>query len=324
MEMDRSYYFKAFPSNGQLGDRVSKMHALGLPPRVELFIDNIDLADKAVFARMVDCCRACPAHYMVHVPLVDAGGKYYDLSDNDGGWWQYAVAFAREIGSRDVVLHYTYGLDRGLSPGIAREGACARIAEIARQNPDISFHVENYGPLFFKRKDGAWAYPVCPLDHFFPWEMEAFDIWARRERLGNVGILLDTAHCALSANMFNLLKNNPSLRENRRYSNIADDDLARAVRLDTADYLRLDFFSAYHLSDALIIRDGDTQADHERKIQTEGLPMGKGEIDFTPLFNAISHNQHNPLLVLEIHIKEYENAVEMVDAHHFMEAGLRG
>ncbi len=322
--MDRNYYFKALPSNGQLSDRVGKMRALGLPPSVELFIDNIDITDRALFTRMAECCLSHPARYMVHVPLVDAGGKYYDLADNDGGWWQYAVAFARETGSRDVVLHYTFGLDRGLSHRIAQQGARAQIAEIARQNSDIHFHIENYGPLFFQHKNGTWTYPVCPLDHFFPWEMEAFDVWARVEGLNNVGILLDTAHCALSSNMFNLLKNNPLLRGDRRFSNISDDDLKKVTRLDTADYLRLDFFSAYHLSDALIIRDSDSQADHGRKTLTEGLPMGKGEIDFAPLFKAISHNRCNPLLVLEIHVKDFGNAVEMVDAVHFMEAGIRG
>lgn len=324
LAMERNYFFKAFPSPGQLGDRASKMRALGQSPNIELFIDNLDLADRALFARMADCCRAYPARYMVHVPLLDSRGRFYDLADEEGGHWQYAVAFALETGARDVVLHYTCGLNGGLSPRAAREGARAKISKIARQHPDIRFHVENYGPLFFKRTDGTWDYPVCPLDHFFPWEMVAFDVWAHGEGLDNVGVLLDTAHCALSSNMFNLLKANPALHANKRYANISSEELERVDRLEVADYLRLDFFSAYHLSDALLVRDGDTPDDHERKIQTEGLPMGKGEIDFAPLFGAIRRNRRDPLLVLEIHIKEYENAVEMVDAYHFMEAALRG
>jgi len=151
--------------------------------------------------------------------------------------------------------------------------------------------VENLG-FFWLRPREAGRYLAGPLDHFLPWEVERFTKFLDRERIANLRPMLDIAHAAITANMFNLLRKHFSrMRHDPRFQGITAEDLSQRARLTPYDFLRSE--PRYlHLSDALFVgyRTSQTSATLAQALTSESLPVGAGNLDFRQVITRLARS----------------------------------
>lgn len=288
---------KAAGSREQLADRMKRFERLSLKPVIELHLAGLD----DIYAnnkRIAELCGEHDCEYMVHFPVKDMKTKYlFDAYNNEDTNVQSALDFCKMVNSSILIMHRCFGFNRGLAKGDAEEMFLDKLKRwdaMAREKK-IRILFENYGfiwlPEAFERE-----FVTSPLDHFFPWDIKDFNDRAVKMNMNNIGVLLDVAHATLSSNMFNMLKKFPALESDRRFANIYDADLEKKDILKPEDFV-LDCVNYFHISDAFAWSAKDGINDLSKYLYTEGLPIGKGNIDYREIFGRITGNG---VMVMEI------------------------
>lgn len=285
-------------SRPQLNDRMRKFELLGMEPLIELHLAGLD----EIFGERRKMAKNCKRHegcgYIVHYPITDPKRGYvFDMYNDEDENLKRALGLCEEIGSETLIVHRCFGFDRELDKADAENrffDKAARWNDLGRDSA-VKLLYENYGfvwlPAGFDKE-----FVSSQLDHFFPWEMSDFAEKARRLKLNNTGILLDAAHAVLSSNMFNVRKTEARFRADARFQNITDSDLERKERLLLKDFI-LDDIAYFHISDSFIWKAADGIRDLKRYIYSEGLPVGKGNIDFADAFAGIRRDK---TMIMEI------------------------
>lgn len=291
----------------QLADRAAALVRAGLPVVLELHtFGPRDLQEdraRAACLANLDRLRAeyGPLTLTVHVPLQEVARV--TCLDFDADQVLHAIAFARDAGAGEVVVHRYWGLVYGDAPprasrAEASEGFNATIARLARLADPIRLLVENVGHYALLPRDRA-SFLAGPLDHFFPWEIAAFRAFLDRERIANVAPFVDVAHATLSANLFNWRRTYPAkTRDDVRFSAILDEDLERVARLHPLDFVdpKMPWL---HVSDSRFYPD-PALAPAEIPLDaltSEGLELGAGNL---PWADLPRHVGETAVLVLEV------------------------
>lgn len=296
---------KAAPSHfGQMIDKVNRLKELyrdGINSSKKALIELhiIDLMNPEFRKKSVENCRslADEAEYAVHAQVL--------LEP------EYSVEFCHEIGAKSIVIHRFYDLETSYRAQ-AVEKFNRYVITLAEDNPGLEFCIENVGFFrlispehFFLRDRIKKDYLVNTLNHFFPWEIRDFVEATKNVR--NLGVCFDSAHAAISANIFNYLKETGYIEE--RFSDVTRDDLEQVEMLEPIDFLRAvgDKLFRCHFGDAYLYRGGNLAEYH---ITEEGLQIGDGDINFTDIIKLI--NNDRVWWVAEISkVKDYSSAVEM-------------
>ena len=288
----------AASSDAQISDRETKLTKLGLKPYIELHLGSLD--DITLTAKSnADLCRKHPlCEFSVHFPIMDARTGYiFDVRNDEKQKLVQTLDFCGAIASKVLILHRCYGFDSGLDKAVAEAEFFGKLKiynELGRQY-GIEILFENYGFAWLPEGMGK-KYAVSPLDHFFPWEIRRFSEFREKEKLANVGIALDIAHAALSSNMFNLLKKNDKLRADDRFSNIVPADLKETKELNPIDFVA-GGIKYYHVSDSFIW-DGKKEPEDQRKyLYSEGLEIGKGDLNMKAILGKTSRDS---IYILEV------------------------
>jgi sugar phosphate isomerase/epimerase len=266
----------------QLLDRVEKYKQLGIKPAIELHL----FGSRDVFGenrKMVEenCRRIPKCDYITHFPIFDLDTGYiYDAATFDMSILEEVLDFCSAIGSHYLVMHRCFGFESVLEKQDAEEGFLEKVISWNKEGAkrDIRILIENYGFVWLP-KDLHKDFVSSPIDHFFPWDMKRFIKKTDQLSLDHVGILLDIAHASLSCNMFNMLKNDTLLKDDRRFQNIFEDDLCRKDLLSVDDFI-LDSTHFFHISDTFTWEPADGIEDMKKYLYTENLPIGKGNLDF--------------------------------------------
>ncbi len=253
-----------------------------------------------------------PAELTVHIPFQIIGTVTSRNFDDD----QVAdtLAFAEECGARRIVMHRYWGMNYGNRPPRSdRETATAGFSEavraLARQAPDIALFVENIGH-YFLASGKPEEFIAGPLDHFFPWEIDAFRADMASHDVGNVFPFVDVAHATLSSNLFNhTRRHRKRTKDDPRYSAILDSDLDRTGRLHPFDFVD-GAMPWLHVSDSFII-DEPLPPDLPRAgLTSEGLELGTGTLPFEDLPARLGGATANTVLLLEVEPGKHDNYVQ--------------
>ncbi|HNY72398.1 MAG TPA: TIM barrel protein [Syntrophales bacterium] len=314
------YGMKAAVFPSQLQDRRESFRRLGLPPVIELHLfgaRDVFHPEAAAFMsgvrRLGEACR-----FIVHFPIMDVETGYlFDAIDDDPDKLTKVLAFTEGIGAAELVMHCCYGFNRDIPKQEARRGFIERVArwnDLAAPK-GVRILLENYGFVWLPPGLGA-EYAVSPLDHCFPWDMAILAEAVGKLGLGSVGFLLDTAHAVLSANMFNMRQRHGHLAGDVRFGNIYAEDLAQAEYLTAADFVN-GFIEYFHVSDACRWRPDDGLDEMDKYLYTEGLPIGRGNVDFAELLGKVRGDE---TLIMEIdpengdhghNVSQYEAVVRL-------------
>lgn len=310
----------AMIDRAQLRDRAQRLADAALPVRLELHtFGPAEFGSQAGRRAALDNIAAIGAGFAIeeltlHVPYQDI--NRVTREDFDREQVEQSIAFAGEAGIGQIVVHRYWGLVYGQNPPRSdRTEATARfnelIAELARGAPSILLLVENVGHYSLMPRDGH-AFVSGPLDHFFPWEIEAFRADMATRGITNVEPFVDVAHATLTANLFNWKKlNYGATRGDARFAWILDEDLDHCRRLHPFDFVdaRMPYL---HVSDSLLLDVARAGADlaampHEA-LHAEGLEIGTGNLPWVQLPSRLKGG--TPTLVLEVEPGAGESHVE--------------
>jgi Xylose isomerase-like TIM barrel len=320
----------AAASAPQLHDRVVRMRRMRLPIALELHTTRETLSDPGALTHSRRLVAEEAATLTVHTPFQapDADG----LIDFDEGAVRRSAEFAHTVGADAVVVHRVSGsrMNGTATQQIPRDAQAAvfneRIDAIAAEFPTLRFLVENVGFLWLSSRDSS-VFAIGPLDHFFPWEIREFCAFARARR-ANLGVVLDIAHAAISANMFALLRTFPSrFALDPRFAGITSSDLERIQRLSPFDFFPQGV-AHFHVSDFLRVRQrelGRRDAPRPKRVHelltTEGEALGYGDLDAGRLARRLAAGTSDLTAVAEIRpapggshdaSPEQERAIEML------------
>ena len=312
-----SFAMKAACRREQIADRIKKFGELGLEPLIELHLTGLDDISGNC-RKTAELCKEHRCAYMAHFPINDpAKGYLFDMYNDEDDNFHKAVEFCSMIGSSVLIMHRCLGFGKALSKKTAEEIFYDKIGRWndAAAACGITVLFENYGFVWLPKgfRDG---FVTSPLDHFFPWDMAGFNAYKKRYGLNNTGILLDIAHATLSSNMFNMLKDDPAIGSDKRFANIYDTDMRKKERLLPQDFIS-DSIDYLHISDSFIwdnVTGTGTAGRPGRYLYTEGLPIGKGNIDFADILKKLSGNRKTMIMEIEPEGGDYNNNLSQKEA----------
>ena len=304
---DRKYGMKAAPLYPeQLADRIGKFNALGIDPLIELHLfGGKDVFDPGVVKKMIENCNKYKAEYYVHFPVQDADGfGVFDPAIHPDAYFEEVLNFSRSIGAKGMIMHRIYGIDMPDNKENAVKDFNARLIKWGEKAHPLAIYLENYSFIWLP-KEFKQEYVVSPLDHFFPWEMAETIKLIKDNNIRNIFVMVDIAHAVITSNMFNLLKSRSSLKNDPRFSNISSQDLAQTDQLSPKDFLVKGIAPYFHVSDSFVWRQRDGLNDLHKYMCSEGLPIGKGNIDFTDLFGNLANGA---VMIMEIFPEDGDHA----------------
>jgi len=311
---------KAAPLSEQLQDRYSMFRDLEQKPIIELYLDGIDIYDKSSKEEAIRTCCALPCCYIAHVPNIDIEGRLFDFANDDWKIWiDWTAEFVKSVNSDILVIHYFCGHEKRWDKEEARSICHERIEKIAKLYPDLNFLIENYGLVFWPDRSGNLYYPVSPLDLFLPWDMIDFQRDMANRGVDNVRLVLDTAHAAISCNMFNALRRDRSLRSDKRFRYLDHNDMSHANYLNIMDYVENINYDAVHISDAFILaRKPFSRLWLKEAITTEGLALGDGHLPNRDIARRLLFNNENVMFVTEMSEKDNSQSMNQREAVNFL------
>jgi hypothetical protein len=305
--MKIQYGMKAAPvSIEQLNDRIDKFTMLEMPPAIELHLfGESDIFDiKGLETCIINCetIKSYNPKFIVHFPHQDISGKIFDPFVDNNESVLKALDFSNSIGATAIVMHRYYGLDRNISFGEAEQLYNQRLrgwADEARQR-NLSVLVENNGflwlPTHFNKE-----YAVTALDHFFPWEIRRFNAFLEAEGISNVFPVIDTAHATLSINMLKLWYKFREFRVDKRFANITMAEEKESQSLTIDDFIKEAHSPYLHISDSILFGENDKYPKNiDIYLMSEGLSLGRGNIDFESVMNTVLDNKIDTTFILEI------------------------
>jgi len=305
--MKIQYGMKAAPLYmEQLKDRVDMFKQLKSNPIIELHLfGETDIFNKKGLEICLENCESIKRYqprFIVHFPYQSISGKIFDpLVDGDESVLK-ALDFTKTIKADSIVVHRYCCLERKYSFDEAEQLFNQRLegwANEAKQR-NLSVFVENCGflwlPSYFKT-----SFVVSPLDHFFPWEIRRFNAFLEAEGIDNVFPIIDIAHAALSINMLRLWYKFREFRGDKRFANITMAEEKESQSLTIDDFIKEAQSPYLHISDSVLFRDNDKYPKNiDIYLKSEGLTLGRGNIDFDGIMNIILDNQIDTTFILEI------------------------
>jgi len=302
-------------SNLQLDDRIRSFEKISKEPVIELFVSGFEeLKDNNREKLVRNCLRFKNCAYLVHFPIFDVKNNYlYDAYNEEAERLIILLGFCREINSKALIMHRCYGFNQEIEKVVAEKAFWEKLTlwiETAKEK-DVKLLIENYGFVWLPESLGG-GYVTSPIDHFFPWDIVRFNENIKRNKLDNVGVILDIAHAVLSSNMFNMLKAYPELNSDKRFLNIYTDDLKKTDFLSPDDFI-YDFIDYFHISDSFIWQPQDGLSNVDKFLCSEGMPIGKGNINYNKILKKISKEK---TLVMEIEPEngDYNNNISQLEA----------
>ena len=305
--MKIQYGMKAAPLYmEQLKDRIDKFKQLKCNPIIELhlFGEN-DILDKKGLEICLENCESIKQYqprFIVHFPHQDISGKIFDPFVDGDETVLKALDFSCGISATAIVMHRYCCLDRNLSFDEAEQLFNQRLkgwADEARQR-NLSILVENNGflwlPTHFNKE-----YAVTALDHFFPWEIRRFNTFLEAEGISNVFPVIDIAHSTLSINMLKLWYRFREFRGDKRFANITMAEEKESQSLTIDDFIKEAHSPYLHISDSILFGEDDRYSKNiDVYLKSEGLSLGRGNIDFDSIMNTVLDNKIDTTLILEI------------------------
>ena len=305
--MKIQYGMKAAPvSIEQLCDRVNKFTMLEMRPVIELhLLGGTDIFNKNGLKICIENCESIRPYqpiFIVHFPHQDISGKIFDpFVDGDEPVLK-VLDFSNSISATAIVMHRYYCLDKDLSFDEAEQLFNQRLqgwADGARQR-NLSVLVENNGFLWLPTRFNK-EYAVTALDHFFPWEIRRFNAFLEAEGISNVFPVIDTAHATLSINMLKLWYKYREFRGDKRFANITMAEEKESPSLTIDDFIKEAHSPYLHISDSILLGENDKYPINiDINLKSEGLSLGRGNIDFDSIMNTVLDNQIDTTLILEI------------------------
>jgi sugar phosphate isomerase/epimerase len=305
--MKIQYGMKAAPiSIEQLNDRIKKFAMLGMSSVIELhLLGETDIFNKNGLKICIQNCESIKPYqpeFIVHFPHQDISGKIFDPFVDGDETVLKALDFSSSISATAIVMHRYYCLDRNLSFDEAEQLFNQRLkgwADEARQR-NLSILVENNGflwlPTHFNKE-----YAVTALDHFFPWEIRRFNAFLEAEGISNVFPVIDTAHATLSINMLKLWYRFREFRGDKRFANITMAEEKESPSLTIDDFIKETHSPYLHVSDSILFGEEDKYSKNiDIYLMSEGLSLGRGNIDFDGIMNTVLDNKIDTTLILEI------------------------
>lgn len=301
--------------HAQLSDRVRSMQDAGLTLALELHTMGArDIGSAGTRSTAIANVRRLVGEHgrvdlTVHVPVQVVPS--ITVIDFDSDQVEDAIAFAQDVGAPRIVIHRYWGMVYGQArQRCDRATATAAFNEtvkgLARLAGPTSILVENVGHYSILPRDAA-SFIAGPLDHFFPWEIEAFRSYLVEEKIANVEPFVDVAHATLSANLFNWRRAHvAATRDDARYTGVLDIDLQRATRLHPFDFVD-GAMTWLHLSDSIFYDDPRRQPAEIplAALISEGLEIGAGNLPWATLGSRLDPAR-DPGLVLEVDPAENE------------------
>lgn len=290
----------------QLKDRIEKFSQLGMNPIIELHLfgqkDIFDRNGLKICYQNCESIRSYHPKFIVHFPHQDISGKIFDpFVDGDNPVLK-VFDFSNEIGATAVVIHRYCCLNRSFSLYEAEQFFNERLeywAEEAKKRNLIVF-VENCG-FFWLPEHFAQEYICTPLDHFFPWEINRFNLFLETSNINNVFPIIDVAHAALSINMLRLWHKFPNFRDDKRFSNITMAELRETPSLTIEDFIKEAHPIYLHISDSILFEENDEfPKELDIYLKSEGLPLGDGNIDFEGIVREVLSIEDDVIMILEI------------------------
>lgn len=286
-------------SKAQISDRVNAFKRLRLAPIIELYLSGeADLFGEYVGESIKNCRSFSECEYIVHFPILDPDTGYiYDPYNNENEKLLKVLDFCNRINSKTIIMHRCYGFNQTIAKSEAEEKFLNIVAGWNRliEGSDCLMLIENYGFVWLPAGFGS-GYITSSLDHFFPWDIGAFNKKIKRMGLNNIGILLDTAHAVVSSNMFNIIKKHPELLSDGRFANIYPDDIDKSEHVRVEDFI-FDFIDYFHVSDSFIWNSEYGTDNMSKYLYTENLPIGGGNVDYKHFFSDIVGDK---TLIMEI------------------------
>ncbi len=325
--MNIRYAMKAAPFYAeQMSDRAVKFEHIGVKPAVELHLfGSRDVFSKSRIIAEENCKIIHNCDFIVHFPIFDFDTGYiFDAASFDMSLFGQVLDFCNNIDSHYLIMHRCFGFEANMEKKEAEEKFLNIVAEWSKMAADGNIHllIENYGFVWLPEVLNK-SFVTSPLDHFFPWDMERFLKMSEALKLCNVDILLDIAHASLSCNMFNMLKNNDSLKHDDRFVNINEQDLMMKDILSVNDFI-LDTTHFFHISDTFVWKVSSGLDNMKKYLCTENLPIGKGDVDFPALFNNLSGENW---MIMEIDPEDgnySDNSAQLNGITYFMELFKEG
>lgn len=247
-----------------------------------------------------------------HIPFQNV--KTVTEQDFDAAQVEESLAFAAECQARRVVMHRYWGMVYGeASPRSDRvsaiEGFNETVISLARSAPEITLLVENMGHYFLASKRKG-DYLSGPLDHFFPWEIDAFRKAMSDHGVKNAKPFVDVAHATLSSNLFNYLRaHRNDMHDAPMFQGILDEDLDRAESLHPFDFVD-PLMPWLHVSDSVFLEQYEEDGLPQQALTNEGLEIGAGNLPFVKLPGRLEKGAVDTILVLEVDPAEGETYVE--------------
>ena len=298
---------KAAPvSIEQLNDRIDKFTMLEMRPVIELhLLGETDIFNKDGLKICIENCESIKSYnpkFIVHFPHQDISGKIFDPFVDNNESVLKVLDFSNSIGATAIVMHRCYGLDRNFSFDEAEQLFNQRLkvwADEAKQR-NLSILVENNGflwlPTHFNKE-----YAVTALDHFFPWEIRRFNAFLDAEGISNIFPVIDTAHATLSINMLKLWYKFREFRVDKRFANITIVEEKESQSLTIDDFIKEAHSPYLHISDSILLGESDKYPGNtDIYLMSEGLSLGRGNIDFESVMNAVLDNKIDTTFILEV------------------------
>jgi hypothetical protein len=305
--MKIQYGMKASPLYlEQLKDRIDKFKKLKSSPIIELhLLGETDIFNKNGLKVCIENCESIRPYqpgFIVHFPHQDISGKIFDPFVDDDESVLKALDFSNSIRATAIVMHRCCCLERNFSFDEAEQLFNQRLkvwADEARQR-NLSILVENNGflwlPTHFNKE-----YAVTALDHFFPWEIRRFNAFLEAEGISNVFPVIDTAHATLSINMLMLWHKFREFRGDKRFANITMAEERESSSLTIDDFIKEAHSPYLHISDSILFGEDDKYSKNINiYLMSEGLSLGRGNIDFDSIMNTVLDNKIDTTLILEI------------------------
>ena len=305
--MKIQYGMKAAPLYmEQLKDRIDKFKQLKCNPIIELHLfGETDIFDKKGLEICLENCESIKQYqprFIVHFPHQDISGKIFDPFVDGDETVLKALDFSCGISATAIVMHRYCCLDRNLSFDEAEQLFNQRLkgwADEARQR-NLSILVENNGflwlPTHFNKE-----YAVTALDHFFPWEIRRFNTFLEAEGISNVFPVIDIAHSTLSINMLRLWYKYREFCGDKRFANITMAEEKESSSLTIDDFIKEAHSPYLHISDSILFGEDDKYSKNINiYLMSEGLSLGRGNIDFDSIMNTVLDNKIDITLILEI------------------------
>jgi len=305
--MKIQYGMKAAPvSIEQLCDRVNKFTMLEMRPVIELhLLGGTDIFNKNGLKICIENCESIRPYqpiFIVHFPHQDISGKIFDpFVDGDEPVLK-VLDFSNSISATAIVMHRYYCLDKDLSFDEAEQLFNQRLqgwADGARQR-NLSVLVENNGFLWLPTRFNK-EYAVTALDHFFPWEIRRFNAFLKSKDISNVFPVIDIAHATLSINMLKLWHKFQEFRGDKRFANITMAEEKESQSLTIDDFIKEAHSPYLHISDSILFGEYDKYPKNiDIYLKSEGLSLGRGNIDFDGIMNTVLDNKIDTTFILEI------------------------